>query len=88
MAPEKVFNLGGPVSAILDPDHLWRRAAGLGEVEKIGSSRYDGEPVGPRILPNGFVRGVAGEARVEDVNRIGEKLSKTTHQLRREIRVK
>ena len=83
MAPQEVFNLGCPVVAVLEPDHLWRCAAGTGEVEKIGISRYDGEPVDPGILPDGFVRGVAGETRVEDVERIGEKLRKTLHKLRR-----
>jgi hypothetical protein len=88
MSAQKVFNLGRPVIAVLEMDHLWRSAAGPGEVEKIGISRYNGEAVGPCILPNSFVRGGPGETRVENVDRIGEKLRKTAHELRREIRVK
>jgi hypothetical protein len=65
-----------------------RRFAGAGEVEKIGISSYDGEAVGPCILPNSFVRGGPGETRVENVDRIGEKLRKAAHELRREVRVK
>jgi len=35
MPAEKIFNSGRPVVAVLEVDHLWRRAAGTGEVEKI-----------------------------------------------------
>jgi len=47
MPPQKVFNPGGPVVAVLELDYLWRRAAGPGEVGKIGIGCYDREPVGP-----------------------------------------
>ena len=68
MSAQKVFNLGRPVVAVLKPDHLWRCAAGPGEVEKIGISRYDCKAIGPGILPNSFVRGGSGETRVENVD--------------------
>ena len=79
ISSQKVFNPGCPVVAVLEPDHFWRRVARLGEFEKIEISRYDGVPVGPLILPNRFVRGVPGETRVENVDRIGEKLRKTAN---------
>jgi len=88
MPAQKVFNLGRPVVAVLKADHLWRRAAGTGEVEKIGISRNDGEPVYRGVLPNCFVRCEPSESRVENVERIGEELRQTVNELRREIRVK
>jgi hypothetical protein len=88
MPAQKIFDLGGPIVAVLKADYLWRRAAGTGEFEKIGIGRYDGEPVCLCILPNSFVWGEPGESRVENVDRIGEEFSKTANQLRREIRVK
>jgi len=88
MPPLKVFNPGGSVVAALDLDYLWRRAAGPGEVEKIGIGCYDREPVGPCILPNTFVRGEPGETRIENGNGSGEKPRKTANDLRRQIRVK
>ena len=84
---QKIFNLGRPVVAVLEADHLWRRAAGTGEVEEIGIGRNNGQPVRPRKLPNGFVRRKAGEPRVENVDRIREEFRETLDELRREIRV-
>ena len=87
-SPQKVFHLGCPVVAVLQPHHLWRSAAGFREVEKIGISRYDGEPMGRGILPNHLVRGEPGETGVENVNRIGKELGEAMNEFRREIRIK
>jgi hypothetical protein len=55
MPAQKVFNLGRPVVTVLKADHLWRRATGTGELEKIGIGRNDHEPVRSCILPNRLV---------------------------------
>ena len=87
MPAQEGFDLGRPVVAVLKADHLWRRAAGTGEVQKIGIGRDDGKPVRPCIPPDSLVRREPGEPRVENVNRVREEFRKTRDELRREIRV-
>jgi hypothetical protein len=86
--PQEFFNPHGSIVAILEPYDLRRRAALFGEVEEVGISCYDDKSVGLRILPNRMVRSELREARVENVDRIGEELSEAANQFRREIRVK
>lgn len=88
MPTKKVFHARRPIIAVLEQDNVWRSAAVFGKVEKIRVSRYDNETVSPCIIPNGLVRGEPGEARVENVCRVGEEFRKATDQLGREIRVK
>ncbi len=88
MPAQKVFHPGSPVIAVLKADHLWRRTAGTGEVEKIRIGRNYGESVRRCILPNSLVRREPGESRVEDVRRIGKEIRKTADEPGREIRVK
>jgi hypothetical protein len=47
-----------------------------------------GASVVSRIVPDPFVRGELGKARVEDVDGIGKELGKAANKRRREIRVK
>lgn len=88
MPSQKVFHLGCPVVAVLEADHLWRCAASVREVEKIGISGYDSEPVGPGILPYGLVRSEPRQPRVENVDRIGKELGKSANEPGRKICVK
>jgi hypothetical protein len=88
MPAKKIFHLRCPVIAVLQPDDFWRSAAGFGEVEKIGISRYDGEPLGHGILPNDLVRSEPGEPSLENVDGSWEKVRKTAYELGREICVK
>ena len=87
MPAQQIFNLGRPVVAVLKTNHFWRRAAGTGEVNKIGVGGDDGEPVLRSVLPNSFVRREPGQSGVENVDRIGEEFGETVNELRRAIRV-
>jgi hypothetical protein len=82
MTPQQIFNPGGPVVAVFEADHLGRRAAGLGEGEKIGIGGDDRKPIGSRIHPNALVRCEPGKTRLENVNGTREKLRKATNELR------
>jgi hypothetical protein len=68
MPPQEVFHSGCTVVAVLEPDYLWRHAAGSREVEKIGIGGYDRKTIGSGVLPNDFVRGEPGESGVENVD--------------------
>jgi len=50
ISAQEVFNLGRSIVAVLEVDHLGRRAVGTDEIEKIGICCNDGEPVHPCIL--------------------------------------
>ena len=69
------FGLGGSVAAVCKPDDLRWNALNRSEVEKIRISRYNGEASGTRRFPNHLIRSEPGETRVEDVDRIWEKLA-------------
>jgi hypothetical protein len=86
--PKKFFHARGPVIAVLEQDHLGRRAAVLGKFEKIRVSRHDDETVGLRVLPNGLVRGKPDEACVEHVCRVGKEFRNATDELGCKIRFK
>ena len=78
----------GSVITIFEPYDLRRCAALFSEVEEVGISRYDDKPVAPSILPNRRVGGELRKARIENVDRIGEKFGEAADQFGREIRVK
>ena len=87
MPSKKAFNRC-PVIAVLQSDDFWRSSASFGEVEKIGISGNDGEPLSQGILPNDLIRSEPGEPRLENVDGIREKFRKAAYELRREICVK
>jgi len=59
----------------------------LSETKKIGI-RGDNRKPDLRIFPDGFVGSKAGEACIENMNRIGEKRGKPAYKLRRKSRIK
>ena len=82
VAPEQVFNMRRSVIAVFQSNKFGRRPAIFGEVEEVGISRYNDKPVTPRILPNRMVRREPRKTRVENVDRIGEKLCEAANQFR------
>jgi hypothetical protein len=63
--PEKGLDPSGFVVAVFKPHDLGRRAAFLGEVQRIGIGPHDRKRVNPGGIPNRFVRRKPGETRIE-----------------------